>query len=77
MARATTSENYVYGPNKFHTVVAPSEHNYSPKQGSPLSEPNSFLPTIDQHYHQTESIWRVILDVISLLICKIDINSTK
>ncbi len=42
----------------------------SPNAAMIVSESQSSPPTTTDQYHHSETIWRVILDIVSLIICK-------
>jgi len=73
MANQLKRDIHELGRNKQNFIT----HNIRP-QDSPtttmlITESQSTPPVATDQYHHTETIWRIILDIISLIICKINI----
>jgi len=47
-----------------------NQQHRSPNKNMFIAEPQLTPPTTTDQYHHTETIWRVIIDIISLGICK-------
>lgn len=51
-----------------------NNQNHSPGSQTMLVQPESPGTVTTDHIHRTETLWRIIIDVISLAICKIHID---
>jgi hypothetical protein len=76
MSKQHQGDIQLQGTGRESIITYNNEHR-PPNAAMILAESQVTPPTTtDQHYH-SETIWRVILDIISLLICKADIFSEK
>jgi hypothetical protein len=54
-------------------IITRKNEQRPPNSTMIITESQISPPTTTDQYHHTETIWRVITDIISLIICKIDI----
>jgi hypothetical protein len=71
MAKQNQVYNHEFATNKQHLINNNTNQHSTQNTTVIMTPPESGTPpTTTDQYHHKETIWRILIDIISLIICK-------